>query len=124
MTQEEREEVARVLNDAADLLAPRGRWCRLDLALSDDGMQVEPTSPRACKWCAWGAIQAVAQSGHIAAQALQAASYSIDGRIGIMPFTAYRLEYWNDQMGRSKREVIALFRKAAAQVLEGGTDAD
>jgi hypothetical protein len=54
------DDVAKVLNDAADLIEPEGRWTRGAYARDVNGEIAIPVSPQACSWCAMGAIRHVA----------------------------------------------------------------
>lgn len=47
---------AEVLQKARDLIADESRWTHGYFARDEQGYDVEPNEPSACKWCALGAV--------------------------------------------------------------------
>ena len=53
---------AEVLQKARDLIADESRWTHGWFARDEDGYEVQPNEPSACKWCALGAVYHVLDS--------------------------------------------------------------
>jgi hypothetical protein len=113
-------DVAKVLNAAADLIEQRG-WTKNASARDSQGKVVPPTSVDACRWCATGAIIKVTDE----AERLRAPYEEVPGAT-----PAYRallrwlggdapsdIPPWNDQQPGPEPVVAAL--RAAARASEG-----
>jgi len=104
--------VADVLNAAADLLEPEGRWTRGHAARAVGGMGVDFNSPDASCWCAWGALAKV--SGGNEVEAFEALTDHLQLEQEIDP--ALFGEIWNDAPERTQAEVVQALRDAALKV--------
>jgi len=102
--------VADVLNAAADLIEPEGRWTQGTWARSSVG-DTDPIDDAIC-WCAYGAIYQVcgrkwtpeANAGmRLLCGVLRLGATDPMGSIGL----------WNDKEGRTQAEVVAALREAA-----------
>ena len=102
--------VADILDRAADLIEPEGRWMQGDLGRDAHGERIdvcERLGDAVC-FCMEGAIEYVAR------------------RHGMRPHEAFEavkpviangtaaLFYWNDRKGRTQTEVVAALRQAAS----------
>ncbi len=104
--------VAEVLDRAADLIEPEGRWTQHWFAKGDDGGELPELSPLASCWCGVGAIFAAAgRSEKVGAEFLTAA-------VGVDDIGDF--EVWNDAPERTQAEVVAKLREAAALAREQG----
>lgn len=83
-------------------------WCQGDFARDVHGNTVPSTSPRACCWCAEGALYVVA-SYPGACDARITARKLLEKLTG-----AGMLNMWNDSPLRTREEVINLFDRAIA----------
>jgi hypothetical protein len=101
-------DVAKVLNDAADLIEPEGRWTKKVLARDGDGTPIWPEDPAACRWCAEGAISRVAPSWPLKSAAFVAVRRQINHE---------GIDDWNDEQ-HGPEPVIAALRAAAQAVKE------
>lgn len=80
----------------SELLRQKG-WCQGQSALSQEGIVVDATDPRAVRFCAFGAIE----------KSLGAVNTD-DERVGsLYADIAGSLVDWNDKKGRTAEEVIA-----------------
>lgn len=96
--------VPEILNAAADLIEPAGRWTRKALARNARGTAVDPRKSTAVCWCAAGAIQRVVAGDRDQLQRLLAVVRSV---------TDFPVQLWNDGLGRTQAEVVAALREAA-----------
>lgn len=96
--------VADVLERAADLIEPEGRWTQGVLAKSAGGVPVAPEHDCAVCWCASGAIIRI--SGD---RLPKAAWYALKCIIGLGEI----IPSWNDAPERTQSEVVAKLREAA-----------
>jgi hypothetical protein len=101
-------EVAKVLNDAADLIEQRG-WAKRAGARDSTGTLVAPLDPYACRWCATGAIERAAGGFSLMAPALVA----LRRHLGLRGFGG--VPGWNDRQPNA-RPVIAALRAAAKEL--------
>jgi hypothetical protein len=99
--------VADILERAADLIEPEGKWTQEAEARDEDGLELEDySSPGAVCWCAGGAIwKAASELGFVRIHQVQR---YFEERLG-----AYAPE-WNDALGRTQAEVVAKLREVAA----------
>lgn len=100
--------VAEVLERAADLIEPEGKWTQGELARDENGMSVAPYDGEACCWCASGAIM------HYGGSAPKDAWDKLGAVIHRM------IPNWNDEPARTQSEVVTALRKAAALAREQG----
>jgi hypothetical protein len=108
-------DVAKVLNDAADLIEPTGRWIKHHYAINDDGVAVIAWSPTAVCWCASGAIvRAAVVCGQPAAPASETLQAHLAQK-GAIPHDDVSIEDWNDRQ-TGPEPVIAALRAAAEAV--------
>ena len=59
-TRTQKETAIKLLREARNMIADFDNWCWDIGAVDDDGEEVSPCDDVACKWCATGAIDAVA----------------------------------------------------------------
>jgi hypothetical protein len=98
-------DVAKVLNAAADLIEPEGRWTKGAFARDAYGEVVVPVCSEACSWCAVGAIRRVTPDEGL--DALPAFRRHLgDGS---------DISHWNDQQP-GPGPVVAALRAAARSV--------
>jgi hypothetical protein len=104
-------DVAKVLNDAADLIEPEGRWTT-GASARDEGGNVEfPGSPNACCWCAAGAVTRVTAGTDLR---LTPVWQVLCRHVGLAHFTD--IPGWNDAQPTVEPVVAAL--RAAAQAVQ------
>lgn len=96
--------IADVLDRAADLIEPEGRWIQGYFGLS--------TQAPSC--CAVGAIGRVAGILH----PKDAECWIDENAIPYLGMSANRLELWNDVSWRTQAEVVSKLREAAALARE------
>lgn len=94
-----------ILHAAADLLEKPGTWTQKSDARDEHGAEIRVLNPKATCWCAFGAIMKVSDNpyGGIDTQV----AYFLRQAIGMWSITS-----WNDNAGRTQKEVVAAFRKA------------
>jgi hypothetical protein len=97
-------DVAKILNDAADLIERRG-WTRRVLARDANRNPIWPEDPAACRWCAEGAISRVASSWPLKSAAFVAVRRQINYE---------GIDDWNDRQA-GPEPVIAALRAAAKE---------
>jgi hypothetical protein len=108
-------DVAKVLNDAAELIEPEGRWIKHHYAINDEGVAVIAWSPEAVCWCASGAIvRAAVACGQSATPASETLQAHLD-QTGAIPHDGVSIEVWNDRQP-GPGPVIAALRAAAQAV--------
>lgn len=113
---EGRTEIARVLYGAARILEPEGAWCQGWYAKDANGMDVrameddcDALSPRACQFCAVGAIR------RAAGDAEEAVDPAVDVLVRVVKDDMNAsVTLWNDAPERTQAEVVAKLREAAA----------
>ena len=129
---------ARVLDTAAGLVEQG--WCRFNMARTADGEDCTPQSPRACQWCARGALTAAFARLGLTRRERPYAYYVWDrlhphGRSGadrarhalnlhiaggdemrVAKGCFPSITTWNDEPGRTQRGVVFAFRHAAANL--------
>lgn len=93
-------EIADILDKAADLIEPEGRWIQGEYHDHRDGISC---------WCAMGAVARVMQENEADAE------YLLDRQASLIGFTSMDLEEFNDAEGRAQAEVVAKLREAAAK---------
>lgn len=100
-------DVAAVLERAADLIEPEGRWVQGDLKVYDEaGMPC---------WCAIGALFAAAPN--LTPVTMEPIRKRVEAVLGLSPAgngDIYPLALWNDAPDRTQAEVVDALRKAAA----------
>ena len=97
-----------IVERARELIADEQHWCRRHLALDANGVVVSPTSARAAKLCALGAVVAAAyQLTHNADAAYQVGYQVLRPRYG-----SATLIHVNDTRGHAA--VLALFDEVIA----------
>lgn len=100
-----------VLTDARALLA-EGKWTRGAMARNADGSMVEPEDPKACRFCALGAIRHAGGRRFGFAWPLTATNAAL---IPALPREAIgSVICFNDAPGRQLDEVVAVFDRALA----------
>ena len=116
-----------MLRQARDLVA-RG-WCQRVPARREDDVQVIVTDDSACRWCATGALMAVMwrevttwSSMHecydLLCGAIEASGYklwSTSSNLTQSQLDGNRVQRFNDTMGRTQEEVVAVFEEAIAK---------
>lgn len=80
----------------SELLADPARWCRGSVAMDAEGRRVPENHPKACRWCAMGAIVHCKTMGVIALQEYLR-------RSGI----ASDIAAWNDDPNTQHADVLA-----------------
>lgn len=101
---------ADILNAAAELIEPEGRWWRGDFAADASGAAVDECSPSAVCWCALGALTR-AIGGLGAEQSWQL--YQSARGLLIEHVGEDDISDWNDAPERTQAEVVAALREAA-----------
>jgi hypothetical protein len=103
---EEGATVADILERAADLIEPEGRWVKFSFGTMD----------RSGPCCAVGAVtRALGLSSIFAAEAW------LDGHaVPFLGMNAERLEKWNDRACRTQVDVVSKLREAAAKARKQG----
>jgi hypothetical protein len=104
-------DVAKVLNDAADLIERKG-WTRGTRARDARGTPVRYWSTEATQWCAMGAVENFAGSWGLALDALNA----VRRHVAIPP--SVPIATWNDAQP-GPEPVVAALRAAARQAEQG-----
>ena len=114
--------VSEVLTRAAELIETRGwyqGWFACDAngdpVLPDASSYAASTSPRACRFCALGAMRAIAGRDDAAWHNAAAALNEVVRRDGYMS-----VDDFNDSVTRTQAEVISALREAAALALAEG----
>lgn len=101
------ENVADVLDAAADLLEPKGAWTQGAFARNADGDFTglsEFRGPAVC-WCIMGATEKVTDDPRLAGEADRYVARLVPG---------FSIEDFNDAPERTQAEVVAKLREAAA----------
>ncbi len=107
------ENVADVLDAAADLLAKPGAWTRGQYARDDHGSPLQDgRNPAAVCWCAIGALEKVSDRlvGRKLVDPLQRIVANTSNKFGEYG----HISEWNDAPERTQAEVVAKLREAAA----------
>lgn len=108
-------EIADVLERAADKVSPEGTWTQDEFARDETGKPLAGGwSAGAACWCAMGAVEAVL--GRKAASAGLALYIDFVETAARTP----SLVAWNDAPGRTQAEVVAALRDAAALARTSG----
>jgi hypothetical protein len=99
--------IADILERAADLIEPEGRWIQGEYARTADGSWAAPSDSTAACWCVLGAIKRVGRfrADADAAEVLRALQC-------VIPTSGY-IHEWNDASTRKQVEVVATLREAA-----------
>lgn len=92
------------------LLTPTGRWIKGEEARSTNGRTTPPTSPTAVQFCLLGAVKRI--DGKYESQVVKALR-------GALPKNYSHIPSFNDDVKRTHAQVIALIKRAKAQVLKG-----
>jgi hypothetical protein len=95
----------RVLIRALELI--EDGWCQGEWACNGRGLGVMPTSPAAVAWSPVGALM---KAGYEDRQAISASIYQLSLLGG------FYIDEWNAKTGRTKADVIQLFRMAISRV--------
>lgn len=111
--------IADVLDKAADLIEPKGRWAQGAYIRDGMGHLLIRAEPNAC-FCVLGALAEASGirpykpwDGHDADRAREPLAETI----GI---TVHEIPEWNDAPERTQAEVVAKLREAAAKAREQG----
>jgi hypothetical protein len=102
--------VAKVLNDAADLIERRG-WTTGASARDEQGYVVRVASPEACCWCVAGAVQKVTHDTDLP---LTPVWRALCDWLGLFEICA--IPGWNDRQPGPEPVIAAL--RAAAQAVQ------
>jgi hypothetical protein len=94
-----------ILKKAREKIADPKRWAQGQFATDKDGGFVDPQSPHACRWCAYGAIMAVAGVG-TTTLAMAALNSQVPRRRHVVVF--------NDSARTAHADILALFDRAIA----------
>ena len=100
-------DVAEVLERAADLIEPEGKWTQDAFARTEKGFPIGPREDNAACFCLRGAI---IRAGDFSTEREFPAAINRALRLS----TAARAVRWNDAPGRTQSEVVAKLREAAA----------
>lgn len=116
---------SRILSRAIALLSQRGAWTTGAMARDRYGRQVEVHDKRAVCWCARGVIRAAALGGtpgkwYATADARWTAEKFLARAAGITDGRESYIVPWNDGLGRTKRQVLAAFKRAFKAAREAG----
>ena len=114
-------DVATVLNAAADLIEPEGRWTQGTLARDKAGLAVyNPDDAEAYCWCVAGALQHVTGGGWSDADfdIYHASRRAVLVAVGMDENDSIAI--WNDAPKRTQAEVVAAIRQAAQRAKEAG----
>lgn len=105
--------VADILNAAADLIEPEGRWTQGTLSRDESGCEVfDPWDSRAACWCVAGAMQRAAGIRH-EYHAEHWREYDAARHLLGKVVDRYSIAHWNDGYSRTQAEVVAALRAAA-----------
>ena len=102
--------IAEVLEKAANLIEPEGKWTQGDLAVDANGDETWTADPNSVCFCAEGAIMHVSFG-----QPREPIFREFRHALGVD-----RIYEWNDAPGRTQAEVVAKLREAAALAREQG----
>jgi hypothetical protein len=106
--------IADVLDKAADLIEPEGRWCRDPFALDSAGTELlYGGHPDAQCWCALGAIEHVTGRVDQCGEDMEAAYTTVADFVG--EFELMRINFDAGQLG-----AVSRLREAAAEAREQG----
>lgn len=97
-----------VLRKAREVLSKKGSWIQGTYATTKHGRKVDPTDPKAVRFCALGAVHRVAST-----RTKSAALDRLERTVGSLGWGMYTAAY-NDQIGRTQEEVLDLFDLAIA----------
>ena len=86
-------------------------WAKYEYAFNDKGHPVEPNAPEATCWCSFGALRAACGLGAEPYEQPPPKEY-LDALGVVIWMVDYSLDGWNDEEGRTKEEVLALFDDA------------
>lgn len=105
---------AEVLRLAKAKIADHSHWTTRVFARSAEATTVRPTDPKACQWCATGAVWAIEGKSLPHYSALHALRCALPGKHSVS------IEAFNDSAAHA--EVLALFDKAI-EIAEGWQEA-
>lgn len=105
--------VSEILDKAADLIEPVGRWAQGDMARDRKGRPVSPLSPKASCFCIAGALDRVAGGAFVPARV--DAGFALMSHLDDRPYTDF-----NDAPGRRQADVVTFVREAARKEREAG----
>lgn len=105
----EPQDVAAILNAAADLIEPAGKWTQRAAARHSNGFPIGWYCENAACFCMVGALRRATDSDARFEAAYAALS-------AFVPSPAS----WNDQTSRTQAEVVATLRSAASQAQGAG----
>lgn len=106
--------ISEILDAAADLIEPEGKWAQGAAAYDRDGREVGYAGFDAVCFCITGAIARVCVESAAPANAYPRAASFLRTMSG-MPCC---LVDWNDDPARTQPEAVAAFRAAAAKARE------
>lgn len=95
--------IVAVLEKAAARIA--SGWTQHEYARNSDGLRTNSQDPHATSWCAEGAVMASTKSDLLRVFALDFLRRGAGIEAGSILF-------WNDERGRTRRQVLAAFRRA------------
>ena len=101
-----------VLDRAADLIEPEGRWTQGCLARTADGDPVLERNRKAVCWCLVGSIHRAAENEETAYRTRDWLFAHFDD--------GWTEASWNDDPTRTQAEVVAKLREGAALAREAG----
>ncbi len=106
--------VAEVLDGAADLLTPEGKWTQGAFARDENGVEIETfRDENPTCFCLFGAVAYVAGAEP---EEYREPDFILREVIGVGSASA--VADWNDTSGRTQAEVIAKLREAATLARE------
>ena len=103
---------SQVLERAAELLTPRGRWTQGAASRDAEGNEDDDVNllPNAVCWCAWGAMLHVSGERYIGTKGVPGEAFNyLERHLGVS-----RIPDWNDAASRRKGQVVQALRDAAA----------
>lgn len=116
--------VAEVLDAAADLIEPEGKWTQGAFSRNADGAadadEDETTAVEPVCWCALGALAEVSGKSTLDSYvfALAYPDRAAPGYAALRAFIGGEVADWNDAPERTQAEVVAKLREAAAAARE------
>lgn len=99
-----------ILERAAELIEPPGRWTTQFFARDDLRHATTPLDENACSWCGEGAIARV-MGVHVGSPEWCDVLVVLDGQVG------EQFSNWQDDEKRTQSEVVQALRDAAAASL-------
>lgn len=114
--------VADVLNAAADLLEPEGRWTQGAYARKADGTELQtPLAKSATCYCMFGAMAVACRTNP---ENGGNAKYSKAVTAVLDSLRISSIDFWNDRPARTQAEVVHALREAARTALSKANGAE